>query len=297
MDNPLPASGGPPAADTSGMTLQGALVLQQASHILEPLVRLLLQHGVTYPQLAETLKTVYVDAAQSGMERSPARVTDSELAVRTGIHRKDIKRLRGNVTKRASGDAEDAPQSLTSTVFTRWLTDPVYCNEIGKPMPLSRNGDAVTNFDALVKTVSKDVHPRTVLNELSRLDLVDIEGETVRLKVSSFVPNADFTQMLNYLGANLHDHAAAAVQNILGNGPRLLEQSIYSDAVDARSVDELAELARKVWAHVMKRVVPQVARYEPGEQGTDTGKAPNQYARIRLGMYFYADDKPADNNQ
>jgi hypothetical protein len=166
-------------------------------------------------------------------------------------------------------------------------------------MPLSRNGDVAISFDALVGTISKDVHPRTVLNELTRLDLVDVEGETVRLKVTSFVPDADFTQMLNYMGANLRDHAATAVQNILGDGPRFLEQSIYSDAVYARSVDELAELARKVWAHVMKRVVPQVAQFEPGEQGngTDAGKAPNQYARIRLGMYFYAEHHrpPAKN--
>jgi hypothetical protein len=275
---------------TPGVTPAGAAVLQQTAHILFPLIQLLLQHGVTYPQLADALKGVFIEAAQRS-ERDTARTTDSELAVRTGIHRKDVKRLRSETAAQAPGRPDDTPRSLTSAVFTRWLTDPDYCNKVGQPKALPRNADSAHSFDALVKSISKDVHPRTVLNELNRLNLVSVERESVKLEVDAFVPNSDFAQMLAYMGANLHDHAAAAVQNMLGTGPKFLEQSIYSDAIHAEAVQEVAGLARQEWIHMLKRVVPEVARHEPDQQddSTQAGKTLQHHARVRLGMYFYAE--------
>jgi hypothetical protein len=283
-----------PFETMSGVTPAGASVLQQTARTLRPLVHLLLEHGVTYPQLADTLKTVFVEAAECSAAGESGRMTDSELAVRTGIHRKDVKRLRGEIAEQASDPSEDAPLSLTSAVFTRWLTDPAFCDKVGQPRALPRNADSAPSFDTLVKSVSKDVHPRTVLNELSRLNLIDIEGDSVQLKVNAFVPDSDFAQMLEYMGANLHDHAAAAVQNMLGTGPRFLEQSIYSDAIYADAVDELAGLARREWTHVLKTVVPEVAQHEPSEQDKDAeaDTAPRHHARMRLGMYFYAEGEP-----
>jgi hypothetical protein len=275
---------------TPGVTPAGAAVLQQTAHILFPLIQLLLQHGVTYPQLADALKGVFIEAAQRG-ERDTGRMTDSQLAVRTGIHRKDVKRLRSETAAQTPGRPDDTPRSLTSAVFTRWLTDPDYCDTVGQPKALPRNADSAHSFDALVKSISKDVHPRTVLNELNRLNLVSVERESVKLKVDAFVPNSDFAQMLEYMGANLHDHAAAAVQNMLGAGPKFLEQSIYSDAIHAEAVQEVAGLARQEWTHMLKRVVPEVARHEPDQQD-DTAQASKtlqHHARVRLGMYFYAE--------
>lgn len=288
----FPEAAEPPMESAPGVTPAGAAVLQQTAHILHPLVQLLLQHGVTYPQLADALKAVFIAAAQQAEAgRGMGRMTDSELAVRTGIHRKDVKRLRSEIAAQAPGKPDDAPRSLTSAVVTRWLSDPAWCDKVGQPKALLRNADNPHSFDALVKSISKDMHPRTVLNELNRLNLVHIEGDSVQLKVDAFVPNSDFAQMLEYMGANLHDHAAAAVQNMLGTGPRFLEQSIFSDAIHAGAVQEVAGLARQEWTHILKRVVPEVARREPDQQdgATEAGAVPRQHARVRLGMYFYAE--------
>jgi hypothetical protein len=274
-----------------GLTPAGAAVLQQAAHIVRPLVRLLLEHGVTFPQLADTLKGVFIEAAQRNMAHRPGRMTDSEVAVRTGIHRKDVKRLRSEIAADEPRAADDGPRSLTSAVFTRWLSDPTYCDKVGEPKALARAGDSPQSFETLVRSISKDVHPRTVLNELERLNLVLVENDSVQLKVNAFVPNADFAQMLRYMGENLHDHAAAAVRNMLGTAPKFLEQSVYSDAIRVEGVDELAGLARREWTQLLKTVVPEVARYEPNEQeNAGGGETPAQCARVRLGMYFYAED-------
>lgn len=279
----------------SGVTLAGAAVLQRAAYVFGPIVRLLLAHGVTYQRLSETLKSVFIEEAQRGAKTRSGRMSDSYLAVTTGIHRKDIRRLLGAKAQPLSNAAGDAPQGLPAVVFTRWLSDSAYCDAAGQPRPLARYGNGERGFEDLVKSVSKDVHPRTVLNELIRLELASVEGDCVHLKVNAFVPNPDFAQMLAYMGANLHDHAAAAAQNVLGGGPTFLEQSIYSDAIPAAAIMELEALARKEWTHILKKVVPEVARHEADKpDGIAKGdKDGRPSARMRLGMYFYAEgDNP-----
>lgn len=282
-----------PETDTvSGTGPNSAVALQQIIHILRPLVRLLLKHGITYPQLAEALKGLFVDIAEHAENNEAGRLTDSRVAVRTGIHRKDIRRLRQSARNLGAQPAQDIRRSLTSVVVTRWLSDPGYCDGVGQPRCLSRDLDAAHGFGALVRSVSKDVHPRTVLSELTRLNLISLEHDSVRLKVDAFVPDADHLQMLEYMGANLHDHAAAAVQNILGTRPAFLEQSIFSDAVYADMVDELAAAARREWSRILKTTVPAVAQHEPGAPSGNPANSngARRYARIRLGMYFYADE-------
>jgi Family of unknown function (DUF6502) len=271
----------------------GEAALKQAVYLFEPIIQLLLAHGVTYPQLVETLKAVFVTIALSSAA-SPARMTDSYVAITTGIHRKDVRRLRDAMLHRAASNP-DGRQSLASTIFTRWLTDPQYCDEAGHPRRLLRQGEDPLSFETLVKSVSKDVHPRTVLNELIRLQLAHIDGNFVSLKVESYVPNADFAQLLDYLGSNLHDHAAAAVRNVLGADPPLLEQSVFSTAVKPSAISELLTLARDQWMQTVKRIVPEIARHEvEPPDGQELSLEETQTSRIRLGMYFYAEDQQPD---
>jgi hypothetical protein len=267
----------------------GSDVLRNTAHILEPLVALLMEHGVTYQQLAETLKTVFIKIAEREFAADERRLTDSHLAVTTGIHRKDIRRLREMMALPASQKRDEAPQSLTAAVFTHWLTDPNFCNQNGQPKILQRHGGE-QSFEELVRSISKDVHPRTVLNELARLEMVVEDDEQVCLKVDAFVPNPDFTQMLDYLGANLHDHAAAATHNVLGKGPAFLEQSIFSNAIPPEAVEDIATLVRQEWKHLLKSAVPQVAHHEASYQ-QQYGAQPHSTSgtRIRFGMYFFAE--------
>jgi hypothetical protein len=273
----------------AGIPNNGEAVLEQAIYLLGPIIRLLQSQGVTHPQLAEALKAAFVHAA---LEAAPAaaRVTDSKLAVITGIHRKDIKRLR-EATPAHSADGTDARPSLASVVFTRWLSDPAYCMPDGSPCPLTRQGNGPRSFEALVKSVSRDVHPRTVLDELVRLQLVQADPDHVHLKIHSYVPQADFSHLLEYMGANLHDHAAAAVRNVLGAKPALLEQSVFSAAVDAAAIDELSALARAEWSKIVKKMVPELERHEVDEESCRTagGQVACALSQVRLGMYFYVD--------
>jgi hypothetical protein len=71
-----------------------------------------------------------------------------------------------------------------------------------------------------------NLHHRAILDELVRLDMADEDDGYVELKAAAFVPAQDLQTMLAFLGDNSRDHLLAAVSNILGERPPMLERSV-----------------------------------------------------------------------
>ena len=69
-------------------------LLATTQRTLWPLVKLLLHRGIGYPLLAEALKSVFVGVAESEFPLAGKAETDSRISLLTGIHRRDVKRLR-----------------------------------------------------------------------------------------------------------------------------------------------------------------------------------------------------------
>src|SRR5689334_12352533 len=59
-----------------------------------PLVKLLLHRGIGYASFADLLKKVFVQVATREFPLHGKPDTDSRIHILTGIHRRDVKRLR-----------------------------------------------------------------------------------------------------------------------------------------------------------------------------------------------------------
>ena len=88
--------------------------------------------------------------------------------------------------------------------------------------------------------------------------------------------------MLQLLSDNVSDHLAAAVQNVLGATPPMLEQSIHADGLRLQSVERMHTLARKTW----QTAFPDIVRKATALREDDAGQT-GADQRIRIGMYFY----------
>ena len=62
--------------------------------LLRPLVRLMLAHGITYPYLSDLLKGLFVEVAEQDFRLDAKAPTDSRVSLVSGVHRKDVARLR-----------------------------------------------------------------------------------------------------------------------------------------------------------------------------------------------------------
>ena len=260
-------------------------LLRAARRLLAPLVRLLLAHGVTHAYLAELLKRVYLQVAEEELVRGTGRVTASRLSVSTGLHRKDIRRLRGPTPS----FAPPSSVSLGARLIARWTAEPPYTDARGRPRALRRaGGDAdPASFESLVESVSTDVRPRAVLDEWLRLGLVEIDAEDrVALRTEAFVPRAGFDEKAHFLGRNVADHLATAAHN-LGAGEPRLERSAHYRGLSAASAEELHALATRLGMEALQ----ELDRRARALQERDADEPAESRQRVNFGVYFHRESE------
>ena len=254
--------------------------------LLEPLARLLVARGMPYAQVEETLKRSYVRAAQEAVEQHagdkvPAHRRTSRISTMTGINRREVTRL----SQLEPADA-DRRTSVVSEVFTRWITHPDYRDAQRQPLPLPRLGES-PSFESLAQGVTRDVHPRSILDELCRLGMTEIDEtrDQVRIARSTFVPQGDQARMLRFLGDNTGDHLRAAVSNVLSAGPPPhFEQSVFSDDLSAEAMPVIRALVERHWQMLLDESIPLLERLI--EDDRRAGRLQNQRVRIGLFQYF-----------
>jgi len=251
--------------------------------VLYPLVRLMLVQGVTFPFLTELLKGVFVEVAEREFPIGDKASTDSRISLLTGVHRKDVRRLRE--AGREPVQAKSSVVSLGAQLAAVWTGLPQYVGEDGRPIPLARLASSGgRSFEALVASVSKDIRSRVVLDEWLRLGVVRVdEQDRVVLDSGAFIPQKGFEEKMFYFGHNLHDHAAAAVHNVLGQGAPFMERSVHYDAMVPASVAQLSELAERAGMQAALTVNRKAIDLEERDAAS-----PDAKQRITFGIYFYA---------
>ncbi len=182
-----------------------------------PLARLCLGQGLPYAHAEELFKRAYVRAARDARRAAGAdsRRDVSQVATATGLSRRDVGRVSAALRPRASQRLSPATQ-----VFTRWAADPAYRHGNGRIRKLPRQGPA-PSFETLATSVTRHVHPRSLLDELLRLGLVALadDGESVVLQKDRAVPQHDDERLFGMLAANVGDHLSAATANVHASRP------------------------------------------------------------------------------
>ena len=277
--------------------MDGERLLRACRRLLRPLVKLMIAHGVTLPAVVGLLKQVYVEVAQDSFHLDGKPMTDSRISMLTGVHRKDVRMLRAHGVPATA----PPPPSVGATVIGRWLGDPRFAGPDGRPRILPRSAARdEASFHALVHEASADLRPRTVLDELVRQGLVRLDeaADTVTLLAEAFVPRSDHPAIYEFLASNLHDHAAAAADNLLtrdGKAP-FLERAVYYGGLRAESVDALEASARRLALAALTELNAEALGLRRGDR-----ELPAARERFRFGVYFYrarqADEAAPDPKQ
>jgi len=272
---------------------QNTVVMAAVRRILRPLLKLLLANGITFPAINELLKQVLVEVAEKDFPVAGKAVNDSRVSVLTGLHRKDVKRLRhGPVV------VEDVPKSVSlgSQLVNAWLTESAWLEADGSPRVLEKllSDEGGASFEALAESVSKDVRPRAILDELLRLGAVTlIDGKRVQLNTEAFVPNAGIEEKLYYLQRAGYAHLMASVHNVEGEQPAFFDRIVHYDSIPAEALPALRKLAEKEGS-VFLRKLNVAAHKASDKQGKDV-------QAFTLGSFMFAEPleistRPADKD-
>ena len=80
------------------------------ARLLRPLVRLCIRGGMTFPALTQLFRELFVNVAEHDFALEGKEQTDSRVSLLTGIHRKEVARLRG-----AGAPVNETPATLSLT--------------------------------------------------------------------------------------------------------------------------------------------------------------------------------------
>lgn len=271
------------ADSKAGLGTPSLPVIAALRRILRPLVRFLLTQGITYPYLAELLKSIYVDVAHNDFRLQSKRQTDSRISLLTGVHRKDVKRL--GIEKRSSM-LPPPNVSLGAQLVAKWVSDPQYLDANGHPIPLKRlsSDKGAKSFEGLVAGISKDIRSRALLDEWLRLGVARVDAnDCVCLLVEAFIPERGFDEKAFYLGQNVGDHLTAAVSNVIGGSKPFLERSVYYDELSRESIIELNQLSAELGMAALQRINRRAIELE----ARDAKEQRAAEHRMNFGIYFF----------
>lgn len=252
---------------------------------MSPLAELAVAQGLRFTDLDEILRSAFVEAARDAHSDALAHRAVSRVSAAAGLNRREVTRLMRAATPEA------ARPSLATELFTRWISDPGLRHQGAPRRFLPRQGPA-PSFEALAQSVTKDVHPRTLLEEVCRLKLarLDTKRDVVVLQRAAFVPAGDDQRMFGFVAANVGDHLKAAVDNVLcpDTGPDAasphLEQAVFADELSAESIARLKPLIKQQWQNVLQELAPVMQKFINADEAD--GRPRDQ--RVRVGMYAFS---------
>lgn len=315
MSEPASEPTVPPAAAAAASAAAGGAVPaeQQALHealaqLLGPVARLAVERGLPFAAAQELLKLAFVSAAAAAHPHLAAHRKVSRIATTTGINRREVTRLVADLggPARSAGPAREsesegawapgreAPRagarplgrSAAAEICAHWRIHAPWRADDGTPRALPRTGPA-PSFEALAAEITRDVHPRSLLEELCRLGLAqhDLASDTVALVGEGSVPRGNRARMLGVLAANVGAHLRAAVENVLAaETPPHLEQALFAEGLSEASLQALRPLLRDQWARLRQALVPALEERVALDAATGGPRV-----QLRLGLYAHAD--------
>jgi hypothetical protein len=173
-----------------------AALLAAYGRLLTPLLRILMNEGVAYPEFADTVKRVFVELGRESCARED---TDwaSRVAVATGLPRADVVRIA----------AADNPTEISTKldqitkVLSAWHTDPSFTGPYGLPLELQLDGNEGADFSSLVGRHAIDASPVQLLAELRRIGAVkETDSGWFKVLTRTYLPKNDVPESFDRIG-------------------------------------------------------------------------------------------------
>lgn len=252
--------------------------------MLKPLVKLLLSRGITYPNLLEPLKQIFVEVAEESFALENKRQTDSRVSLITGVHRKEVKRLRDMISNTQA--IPEIKAGLSAQIMSEWTGNADFLSKSGQPLPLTKQGQK-HSFEALVFTVSKDKHPRSVLDDWLNQGIVSTNEEgLICLNEAGFVPTEDEAEKLFFAGKNIGNHLSVITNNLDKTQPAMFDRAVYYRHLSPESLHEIDSIAKEKSLALLTEI--NHLAHELQQKDQQNASAVTQF---HFGSYFYRDEE------
>lgn len=273
--------------------IQDAL-LSALESILRPIVKLMLQSGISYSEFASVAKSVFVQVATAEYMRRGRPANFSQVSAMTGISRKEVSRMRkGQSEDRWTPNMEASP---VNAILHEWHFDPDFSDGAGSARALPFEGPR--SFSSLVARYVGDIPAGAMRTTLQRAGLVTQDSEGL-LSVSQpfFYPTTFDEHFIGQIGFSMSNLGSNVVHNAMLHQrsdltdeqkaeKSWLERGVWSAHLDDEGVARL-----KAWVDQAVPGFLEGANHVIGEAELPRSRRPAKTPRAAgVGVYYYEED-------
>ena len=258
---------------------------QALDRLLDPLVEILLRGGLPHRAFAEVAKRAYVRVAEREGGVSGRKQSTSRIALRTGLTRKEVGRLRKLPELRAEETA--ARYSRASRVVAGWLRDERFLVD-GEPSVLPLEGDE-GSFAHLVREYSGDVPARAMLDELLDAGTVERDGTGgVRLMARGYLPRRGEGEKLQILGADVAGLVSTIRRNLDAPADDAwFQRKVFGDNLSRPALAALRTLTAERGQALLEELAVWMADHDLDEHPELEGPGGG---RAGIGIYYFEEE-------
>ena len=166
--------------------------------ILRAIIKILLRNGVSYGEFDQIARQSFVEVAFRDFVPSGKKQTISNVAILTGLNRKEVKKLHD--TEEQGGDS-GRQYNRVVRVLGGWINDPRFLRKDGNPRDLDYEGE--NSFSELVRQYSGDMPVAAMQKVLTNSGNISFaDGNRVRLLSHAYLPSDDAEEKLAILGSD-----------------------------------------------------------------------------------------------
>jgi len=221
--------GSGPVADDERTAL-----LEAIEESLRPLMRAAFAYGVSYQDLVEVVRALYIFAQRERYD-SEGRPTDAKrLGLMAGVTREEVIKL---VTDREERDHQKALAAKRFDQLTqllgKWHDDPRFSTPYGAPLDLSLQPEGSFRlFKDLLEASGTELDRDTAINALRATGCVEVHGERfIRCTSRSFLPSGKDLSRITRIGRVSGALNSSFVYNLLRgrDQPAYFEWTMVAD--------------------------------------------------------------------
>lgn len=267
-------------------------VLAACRVLLRPIVRLLLNSGITWRDFARVAKASFVEVASEefGLRGRPTNV--ARVSILTGIDRHEVARQRAWL-KSAGEQALPAWSGPATRVLSGWHQDPEFLDIDGQPRELVPAGEGAS-FETLCARYGGDRPIGALLKELRSVGAVVDAADGVRLRAAmrNYIP-VQFDAEKVAIGARLlQDHANTVVHDLLRptGAPARLARRAHNARIELRQLPRFHAFLEREGQAFLELVDDWLTQNE-----APAGTPSRAMTRVGAGLYQIQDEPTKGN--
>ncbi len=254
--------------------------------ILTSLIRILLRNGMSYGEFDRIARKCFVDAGFSDATVPGKKQTVSNVAILTGLNRKEVKKLREMNIEQSDSDGQQYNRVIR--VLGGWINDPRFLRKDGLPRDLEYEGDG--SFSDLIKQYSGDMPVAAMCKVLSKAGNIRfVDGKRLRLLRYAYLPSEDPLENLTILGADTSQLIDTIDFNLTAPDEALrFQRKATNHQVAAKSIPAIKQFLRRKGQAFLEELDLYLSQHE-----TDDDSA----TEINVAVFYHESKNPDQESQ